>query len=506
MVIEDLILNPINFVDSFNKISMVETTAPVPTPAEGETLPPTDIPFRPPARASDSSVSDIDIRGAIQMLTHIVASQAQRLSVGPTPSSHPGESASSRVNKFLQLDPPMFTGTDPEEDPQDFIDEMHKTLRVMHATDAFMDHFLPAETKAARAVAFESLKQGSMNVWEYHMEFARLSKYAIHMLHTMEARVRRFVQGLSPLVINEASTAALNSDMNYGKMVAFSQATETRKLKNRMEDQSSSKTRSAGNLGGSSGGGGGRSAFRGGSSGPSLSFAQSSMGAQLSGHNQGNMGPYQQGRPDRRFQQRRLPCPKCGRMHFGSCFVDLPVCYGCGLRGHIQIDCCSSRQNIGRGAAHPINSAATTSTAPPARGIPAPTGRGAARGGAQNLGGPRRFYAMRRRRESEASPDVFTVKEKQYSDPLLVQLKDGIHKDKTMSFSLGMDDGTLRYQGRLCVPNVDGLRERILTEAHTSRYSVHPGSSKMYHDLKEVYWWNDMKRNVADFVARCPNC
>ncbi|XP_019242092.1 PREDICTED: uncharacterized protein LOC109222153 [Nicotiana attenuata] len=75
-----------------------------------------------------------------------------------------------------------------------------------------------------------------------------------------------------------------------------------------------------------------------------------------------------------------------------------------------------------------------------------------------------------------------------------------------MAFSHVMDDGTLRYQGRLCVPNVDGLRERIMTEAHTSRYSVHPGSTKIYHDLKEVYWWNDMKRNASDFMARCPNC
>ncbi|XP_070039495.1 uncharacterized protein [Nicotiana tomentosiformis] len=58
------------------------------------------------------------------------------------------------------------------------------------------------------------------------MEFTRLSQYAILMLPTMESRVRRFMQDLSPLVINEAATAALNSDMNYGKMVAFSQATE----------------------------------------------------------------------------------------------------------------------------------------------------------------------------------------------------------------------------------------------------------------------------------------
>ncbi|XP_070039379.1 uncharacterized protein [Nicotiana tomentosiformis] len=101
---------------------------------------------------------------------------------------------------------------------------------------------------------------------------------------------------------------------------------------------------------------------------------------------------------------------------------------------------------------------------------------------------------------------VVEVKEKQYNDPLLALLKEWIHKHKTMAFSLGMDDGTLRYQGRLCVPNVGGLCERILTEAHTSRYSVHPGSTKMYHDLKEDYCWNNMKRNVADFVERCPNC
>ncbi|XP_070045435.1 uncharacterized protein [Nicotiana tomentosiformis] len=149
-------------------------------------------------------------------------------------------------------------------------------------------------------------------------------------------------------------------------MVEFAQDTETRKLKNRMERQNSSKARSAGNFGGSSGGGCGRSAFRGASSGPSQSFAQSSMGAQSSGPSQGNRGPHHQGRPNRRFQQRRLSCPKCGRMHFGSCFMDLPVCYGCGVRGHIQRDCRSSRRNMGRGTTQPANYAATTSTAPPA--------------------------------------------------------------------------------------------------------------------------------------------
>ncbi|XP_070039619.1 uncharacterized protein [Nicotiana tomentosiformis] len=228
------------------------------------------------------------------MLAQIVASQVHRSSVGPTSSSHPGESTSSRVNKFLQLDPPVFTGVAYSlfELWEESREEGSPPARWGKFTDAFMHHFLPAETKAARAAEFESLMRGSMNMWEYHMEFVRLSKYAIHMLPTMEARVRRFVQGLSPLVINEAFTATLNSDMNFGKMVPFFQATDTRKLKNRIDRQSSSKAQSAGNFGGSSSGGGCRSAFRGASSGPSQSFAQSSMGAQSSGPSQGNRGPH----------------------------------------------------------------------------------------------------------------------------------------------------------------------------------------------------------------------
>ncbi|XP_070034765.1 uncharacterized protein [Nicotiana tomentosiformis] len=171
--------------------------------------------------------------------------------------------------------------------------------------DAFIDHLFPVETKEDRAAEFESLKQGSISVWEYHIRFARMSRYAIYMLPTMEARVCQFVQGLSPLVINEAATAPLNSYMKYGKMVAFSQATQTRKLKNRMDHESSSKARSAGNFGGSSGGGGGgsKSTFKGGSTWLSQYFSQSSVSAQPSGPSQqqgncfrpdqGNRGPYQ---------------------------------------------------------------------------------------------------------------------------------------------------------------------------------------------------------------------
>ena len=72
-------------------------------------------------------------------------------------------------------------------------------------------------------------------------------------------------------------------------------------------------------------------------------------------------------------------------------------------------------------------------------------------------------------------------------------------------FSQG-GDGVLPYQSRLCVPDVGELRKHILAEAHNTRYFIYPVATKMYRDLREVYWWNGMKRDIADFVSKCPNC
>jgi hypothetical protein len=64
------------------------------------------------------------------------------------------------------------------------------------------------------------------------------------------------------------------------------------------------------------------------------------------------------------------------------------------------------------------------------------------------------------------------------------------------------------FRRRICVPvpDVDHLREKILQEAHDSGYSIHPGSTKMYQDLKERYLWYGMKRDVAARVALCDVC
>ncbi|GJU30223.1 putative nucleotidyltransferase, ribonuclease H [Tanacetum coccineum] len=68
------------------------------------------------------------------------------------------------------------------------------------------------------------------------------------------------------------------------------------------------------------------------------------------------------------------------------------------------------------------------------------------------------------------------------------------------------DDGILWQGTKLCVPEDPTLREALMTEAHSSPFSIHPGSTKMYHDLKQHFWWSGMKRDVATFVSKCLTC
>ncbi|CAA0837884.1 Unknown protein, partial [Striga hermonthica] len=63
--------------------------------------------------------------------------------------------------------------------------------------------------------------------------------------------------------------------------------------------------------------------------------------------------------------------------------------------------------------------------------------------------------------------------------------------------------GALEFRGRIVIPKVEALQKEILIEAYTAPYLAHPGSTKMYHDLKRSFWWRGMKKDVADFVRKC---
>jgi hypothetical protein len=93
----------------------------------------------------------------------------------------------------------------------------------------------------------------------------------------------------------------------------------------------------------------------------------------------------------------------------------------------------------------------------------------------------------------------------QLEDEEVQQIKRNIKEEKSLGFSED-DEGVLWYKGRICVPNVKELKEKILHEAHEFAYSIHLGGNKMYHDLKATYWWYGMKGDVAEYVALCDTC
>ncbi|GJW01339.1 putative reverse transcriptase domain-containing protein [Tanacetum coccineum] len=67
-------------------------------------------------------------------------------------------------------------------------------------------------------------------------------------------------------------------------------------------------------------------------------------------------------------------------------------------------------------------------------------------------------------------------------------------------------DGTLCLNGRSWLPCYGDLRTVIMHESHKSKYSVHPGSDKMYQDMKKLYWWPNMKADIATYVSKCLTC
>ncbi|KAJ0613887.1 putative nucleotidyltransferase, Ribonuclease H [Helianthus annuus] len=67
-------------------------------------------------------------------------------------------------------------------------------------------------------------------------------------------------------------------------------------------------------------------------------------------------------------------------------------------------------------------------------------------------------------------------------------------------------DGICYFMERIWVPLYGNLRDLVMDEAHKSRYSVHPGSDKMYQDLKVLYWWPKLKAYIAVYMSKCLTC
>ena len=108
--------------------------------------------------------------------------------------------------------------------------------------------------------------------------------------------------------------------------------------------------------------------------------------------------------------------------------------------------------------------------------------------------------------EIEVTPTLeLEIRKGQLEDEKLREIAGNVALGKALGFSID-ENGTLWFGKRICVPEVKAIRDAILREAHDSTYSIHPGSTKMYLDLKEKYWWYGLKKDVAEYVAICDTC
>ena len=99
---------------------------------------------------------------------------------------------------------------------------------------------------------------------------------------------------------------------------------------------------------------------------------------------------------------------------------------------------------------------------------------------------------------------IETIKAAQMDDNHLRKLRDKVEEGRATDFSFV--EGVLRLKDRLCVPHSTEIKQQILEQAHSSKFAIHPGCTKMYHDMREIFWWPSMKKDVAKYVARCIHC
>ncbi|XP_070020209.1 uncharacterized protein [Nicotiana sylvestris] len=439
--------------------------------------------------------SDQDLRGAMHLLAQLVATQQQaRASASAGPSER---SRSSWVREFISLNPPEFAGTNQREDLQDFIDHLHRIFRVMHATekeaveleafrlrdiailwyegwemsmgrdappaiwenfsDAFLDQYLPREIRQARLDQFLALKQDNMSVREYSLYFDSLARYAPFIVATMRDRIHRFIAGLA-LELTEKATK-----------FQWTEASEQsfQELKNRLTLV------------------------------PVLALPEGPDGY-------------------------AMYCDASG------------VRLGCVLMQHGKVIAYASRQlrkHERNNPTHDLELAVVVHALKIWRhylyGKANVVADALSR---RSMGSLAHVEAEKRQLTREIhqlaclvvrsvdsgnggvvlqntakSSLIAEVKERQYEDQDLAKLREPVPQQKKPLLEL-KGDGVLRYRGCLCVPDVARLRDRIMLEAHYSWYSIHPRSTKMYHAIKDVYWWNDMKKNIAEYVAQCPSC
>ncbi|CAN6476218.1 unnamed protein product [Victoria cruziana] len=103
--------------------------------------------------------------------------------------------------------------------------------------------------------------------------------------------------------------------------------------------------------------------------------------------------------------------------------------------------------------------------------------------------------------EEETLSHIFEAQKKDENYDKMVK------RAKQESSAVSVDEqGQIRYLGRVWIPSDAGLRNELLDSLHSSRFTIHPGGTKMYRAARHHFWWPGMRKDIADFVAHCLIC
>ncbi|XP_069150509.1 uncharacterized protein [Solanum lycopersicum] len=409
-------------------------------PAEGVAMP-----------VNPAGLTDAEVRASLAQMAQAITMQAQAMTAQVNRQdvlreNPPARSIADRLRDFTRMNPPIFTGAKTSEDPQEFIDELHKILVAMGATDiekaelasyqlkdvaqtwckmwrdsrvlggvpvtwelfktAFLERFFPREMKEAKVEEFINLKQGSMTVREYSLKFVKLSRYATPLVSTSREEMSRFLTGINGDLEEDCRAAMLHDNMDLSRLMMHVQQVEDSRKRRGVRDVR--RPRPQDQAGPSHGGHRNNFGVR---EQPKFKKGQQSAGNSDPQRNTTPRG----GRPEPKrgnggeMQRPRKTCTKCGRMHLGECRQGTNACFGCGKSGHMVIDCPQNRGQAG-GNAQPR---------------PTPHNAAAAEPPKRN-----RFYALKGREEQEKSADVVTGMLQVFSTSVYALLDPG----STLSF------------------------------------------------------------------------
>ena len=87
-----------------------------------------------------------------------------------------------------------------------------------------------------------------------------------------------------------------------------------------------------------------------------------------------------------------------------------------------------------------------------------------------------------------------------------LQKKVQLVRDSDKTDYLVKKDGSLYFQNRVCVLADNELKKKLIYEAHNTIFTMHLEGNKMHQNLKQCYWWKEMKKDVTDYVSKCLTC